>query len=44
MKKAGLADVHSEQKQTNWILWVNTIFTIITGLATVAISVIQLMK
>ena len=33
-----------EQKETNWILWVNTGATIITGLAAVTLSVIALLK
>ena len=31
-----------EQKETNTVLWINTIFTILTGLATLVLTVYQL--
>lgn len=30
-----------EQKETNLVLWINTIFTIITGVGTIVLSVLE---
>lgn len=34
----------AEQEETNFILWLNTGFTILTGLATVVLAVLQYIK
>ena len=31
-----------EQRETNFILWVNTIFTVLTGVAVLALTVYQI--
>ena len=33
---------YQEQSETNYILWVNTIFTIISGVATLILAIISL--
>lgn len=35
---------YEEQKETNTVLWINTIATIITGLATLVLSILAFIK
>ena len=32
---------YKEQEKTNFVLWINTVFTVITGVATLVLAIIQ---
>ena len=35
---------YTEQKETNLVLWINTVATIITGMAAIVLSIVALIK